>query len=72
MTPAFAGSLSTVAVRVVVAPVPTEVADWLRVTVSAPGSVVTVMGTDAVLLGSVTEIAVRVTVPPVGTFAGAV
>jgi hypothetical protein len=71
VTPALAGSFSTVAVRVAVAPVATEVPDWLRLTVSAPAGVVMVIGTEAVLLGSVTEIAVRVTVPPAGTFAGA-
>jgi hypothetical protein len=71
VTPALAGSLMTVAVKVAVPLSTTEVADWLSVTVTAPATEVTVIVAEAVLLGSVTELAVMVTVPPAGTVAGA-
>lgn len=71
VTPPFLVSLLTTAVRLLVAPTMSDVGGTgLRATV-IPGAVM-VMVADWDLVVSVTEVAVTVTVPPVGIAAGAV
>jgi hypothetical protein len=72
VTPALAESLLTVAVKGVVAPVTTLMVGGVTLTLIDPLAGVTVMVALAETVGSVTEVAVTVTVPPLGTAAGAV
>jgi hypothetical protein len=72
VTPLFCGSFWTVAVNVCVCPV---ITDWLAgatVTLTGGGSAVMVIVALALFVGSVTDVAVNVTVSGPGTVIGAV
>ena len=71
VTPLFCASFCTVALIACVAAVCTVAAVGLTL-IDTAGTAITVMVAAAVLLVSVTDLAVRVTVAGVGIFAGAV
>ena len=72
VTPLFAESFATVAVKLVVAPTITLAVVCESVTVMGTAVAVTRIAAEAVFVGSVTEVAVSVIAGGVGTLAGAV
>lgn len=71
VTPAFASSLLTVAVRLAVAPAATDVGGVLIVTEIGPLGAAILITAEADFVASVTEVAVTVTVAGFGTEPGA-
>jgi len=72
VTPLFAGSLDTVAVTLVVSFVCIEAGGAVVIATEIGGGAVIVTLAVALFVVSLTEVAVIVTLPPEGTFAGAV